>query len=596
MHVVATAGHVDHGKSTLVKALTGMEPDRWEEEQRRGLTIDLGFVWTHLPSGRDVAFVDVPGHERFMGNMLAGVGPTPVVCFIVAADEGWQAQSTDHRDAVRALGIRHGVIVLTRADRADDARRAEVAARVRHEFADTGLADAPVVTVSARSGEGLDDLRAALDEVLTAAPAPDPDARVRLWIDRSFTVRGAGTVVTGTLPAGTLREGDRLQLLGVDGTREVTVRGLHSENRPHTEVGPVSRVAVNLRGESTGDIHRGDALLTPDAWPLVTTLDVRRTMGTPLDDAPGEVIVHVGTAAVEAALRPFGDGHARLTLTRPLPLILGDRLVLRSSGARSVLAGVQVMDVDPPALSRRGDGRRRAESLTTMPAEGDLSAEITRRGALRRTDLETMGFEVPDAPPKGAVALRDWWIDVPQLGRWRDTLLAAVTRHATENPLAAGLSRGAALSVLALPDDSLLGLVIASAKLEQADGVLRLPGAAVDLGAAEAGVASVEKRLTDAPFHAPEADDLRALGLGPKELAAAERAGRLLRLDAGIILRPDAPDVALARLRELEQPFTTSQARRALDTTRRVAIPLLEHLDATGRTVRLDGGHRRVRR
>ena len=317
-------------------------------------------------------------------------------------------------------------------------------------------------------------------------------------------------------------------------------------------------------------------------------------MGTPLDDAPGEVIVHVGTAAVEAALRPFGDGHARLTLTRPLPLILGDRLVLRSSGARSVLAGVQVMDVDPPALSRRGDGRRRAESLTTMPAEGDLSAEITRRGALRRTDLETMGFEVPDAPPKGAVALRDWWIDVPQLGRWRDTLLAAVTRHATENPLAAGLSRGAALSVLALPDDSLLGLVIASAKLEQADGVLRLPGAAVDLGAAEAGVASVEKRLTDAPFHAPEADDLRALGLGPKELAAAERAGRLLRLDAGIILRPDAPDVALARLRELEQPFTTSQARRALDTTRRVAIPLLEHLDATGRTVRLDGGHRRV--
>ena len=210
MHVVATAGHVDHGKSTLVKALTGMEPDRWEEEQRRGLTIDLGFVWTHLPSGRDVAFVDVPGHERFMGNMLAGVGPTPVVCFIVAADEGWQAQSTDHRDAVRALGIRHGVIALTRADRADDARRAEVAARVRHEFADTGLADAPVVTVSARSGEGLDDLRAALDEVLTAAPAPDPDARVRLWIDRSFTVRGAGTVVTGTLPAGTLREGDRL--------------------------------------------------------------------------------------------------------------------------------------------------------------------------------------------------------------------------------------------------------------------------------------------------------------------------------------------------------------------------------------------------
>lgn len=592
MDVIATAGHVDHGKSTLVKALTGMEPDRWEEEQRRGLTIDLGFVWTHLPSGRDVAFVDVPGHERFMGNMLAGVGPAPVVCFIVAADEGWQAQSADHRDAVRALGIRHGVIVLTRADRADDARRAEVAARVRHEFADTGLSDAPIVTVSARSGEGLDELRVTLDDVLAAAPAPDPDARVRLWIDRSFTVTGAGTVVTGTLTAGTLSEGQRLML---NNSREVTVRGLHSENQARMSIGPTSRVAVNLRGESAEDIHRGDVLLTPEAWPWVDTLDVRRTMGTPLIDAPGEVIVHVGTAAVEAALRPFGEGHARLTLSRPLPVILGDRLVLRSSGARSVLAGVQVMDVDPPALQRRGDGRRREDALLTMPAGGDLSAEIARRGALRRADLVTMGFDVPEKPPKGAVALRDWWIDVSQLGRWRDALLAAVQRHAAENPLAAGFTRGAALSVLALPDDSLLGLVIASAKLEHSDGVLRLPGAVVDLGAAEAGVVGVEKRLAANPFHAPEADDLRALGLGSKELAAAERAGRLLRLDAGIILLPDALELAVSRLRTLEQPFTTSEARRVLDTTRRVAIPLLEHLDATGRTTRIDGGHRRVR-
>src|SRR6478609_303052 len=166
MHVIATAGHVDSGKSTLVRALTGMEPDRWEEERRRGLTIDLGYAWTALPSGRDVAFVDVPGHERFLGNMLAGIGPAPVVCFVVAADEGWQAQSGDHRDAVVALGIEHGVIVLSRSDRATEQRRAEVLARTRAELAGTGLRDVPAVAVSAIDGTGLDELRTALDDVL----------------------------------------------------------------------------------------------------------------------------------------------------------------------------------------------------------------------------------------------------------------------------------------------------------------------------------------------------------------------------------------------------------------------------------------------
>ncbi|WIM69381.1 selenocysteine-specific translation elongation factor [Corynebacterium suedekumii] len=595
MYVVATAGHVDHGKSTLVTALTGMEPDRWEEEKRRGLTIDLGFVWTTLPSGRDVAFVDVPGHERFMGNMLAGVGPSPVVCFIVAADEGWQAQSTDHRDAVQALGIDRGVIVLTRADRADESHRAEVAARVRHEFAGTPLANAPVVTVSARTGEGLDELRRVLDEVLADAGTPDDSARVRLWIDRSFTVRGSGTVVTGTLAAGSLAVDDRLLLHGASGPREVTVRGLHSQNAPHRAIGPVNRVAVNLRGESTDEIHRGDALLTPGAWPDVDVIDVRRVTGEQFTQAPSEVVVHVGTAALEAAFRPFGQDHARLTLRRSLPLVIGDRLVLRRPGDRAVYAGVQILDVDPPELTRRGDGHRRAASLAATPDGGDVLAEVARRGAVRHGDLLTMGFDVSDTPPTGVVALRDWWIHVPRLGRWRDTLLAAVQRQAEADPLAAGLSRGAALGILDLPDGSLLGLVVAAAKLEQSDGLLRLPGTTVDLGAAEPAVARLETRLRARPFDAPEADELRDLGLGPKELAAAERAGRLLRLEAGVILLPDAPAVALARLRGLDQPFTTSQARKALDTTRRVAIPLLEHLDSQGKTRRLDGGHRKVR-
>ena len=231
MQVIATAGHVDHGKSTLVKALTTMEPDRWEEEKRRGLTIDLGFAWTTLPSGEDVAFVDVPGHERFLGNMLAGLGPiglgpAPILLFVVAADEGWQAQSSDHLDAAVALGIERAVVVLSRADKADAQQRENADAQVQRELAGTPLAQVPVVEVSAVTGEGIDKLREVLDGLV--GPEPDPAAAVRLWIDRSFSITGAGTVVTGTLVAGTLRPGDTLSLFQATGVREVEVRGLHS--------------------------------------------------------------------------------------------------------------------------------------------------------------------------------------------------------------------------------------------------------------------------------------------------------------------------------------------------------------------------------
>ena len=216
MQVIATAGHVDHGKSTLIRALTGIEPDRLAEERRRGLTIDLGFALTTLPSGQEVSFVDVPGHERFLGNMLAGLGPAPIVCFVVAADEGWQAQSSDHRDAVAALGIDQGLLVITRADLAPEQVPA-VTAQARAELAGTGLADAPVLAVSAVTGHGMEALRARLGALVAAARRPEAQDRVRLWVDRSFTVPGAGTVVTGTLAAGTLHREDRLTLHGSHG-------------------------------------------------------------------------------------------------------------------------------------------------------------------------------------------------------------------------------------------------------------------------------------------------------------------------------------------------------------------------------------------
>ena len=624
MHVVATAGHVDHGKSALVRALTDMDPDRWAEEKRRGLTIDLGFVWTTLPSGADVAFVDVPGHEKFLGNMLAGVGPAPVVIFVVAADEGWQAQSTDHRDALRALDIQHGLIAVTRADRAGAARRAEVTAQVRHELAGTALADAPLVEVSAHTGEGIAQMRQLLDQVLARVPAPDPQARVRVWIDRAFSVKGAGTVVTGTLAAGTLRVGDILQLASPDGTRAVEVRGLHSENTAHQVLEPTSRVAVNLRGISADAIHRGHSLLSSGAWELVEQIDVRRTFGQDFHELPQNIVVHIGTAGLEAHMRPLSADYARLSLAHPLPLQLLDRFVVRSPGGRHVSAGVQVIDVYPPELNRRGEARRRAEELelladgnpsdatttaaaspshaTSTPAASpspftDPTAYVQRVGYVPVGKLQRAGFTVDDpaVPPQGIIAFRQWWIAAREITRWKNQLLVALGKHAQDNPLAAGMPRKAAMDTLDLQEDALLGIAVAAAKVEQADGVLRLPGHKVDLGAAEASVAKLEAWLADDPFAAPEADELQELRLGAKQLAAAENAGRLLRLGQGIIVLPSAPQQAKQRIAQLEQPFTLSAARKALGTTRRVAIPLLEYLDEQGITRRLDGGLRELR-
>jgi selenocysteine-specific elongation factor len=571
-----------------------MEPDRWEEERRRGLTIDLGFAWTTLPSGRDVAFVDVPGHQRFLANTLAGLGPAPVVCFVVAADEGWQAQSSDHRDAIAALGIRHGLIVVTRADRAAH-RAAAVLAQARDELAGTGLGDAPAVVVSAVDGTGLPELRDTLDRVLAQLPEPETVARVRLWVDRSFTITGAGTVVTGTLTAGTVARGDQLDLLGADRRRSVVVRGLQSRGQPHPSMGPVARVALNLRGVSREVIHRGHALVTPDAWPSTDTIDVRRGSGDPLTEAPARLVVHVGTAAVPARLRPFDDDHGRLTLDRRLPLVLGDRLVLRDPGGQLVLGGAQVLDADPPALRRRGDGTRRAAALRSMDAAGDLAAEVARRGAVQANHLSRLGLlSTPNAVPEGVRVLGDWWVHGATYDAWRQRLHAAVEELHARDPLVAGISRGAARDLLALPEESLLDAVARDAGLEQAAGHLRLPGRRDDLGSAEAAVEKLEARLRAEPFHAPEADDLSALQLSARELAAAERTGRVLRLRDGVVLLPTAPALAMRELSRLEQPFTTSQARQALGTTRRVAIPLLEYLDARGWTRRLDAGHREV--
>ncbi|NLS10984.1 selenocysteine-specific translation elongation factor [Nesterenkonia sp. MY13] len=593
MYVMATAGHVDHGKSTLVRALTGTEPDRWDEEHRRGLTIDLGFAATTLPSGRVLSFVDVPGHERFLGNMLSGLGPAPMVCFVVAADQGWQAQSSDHRDAIAALGISTGLIVITRADLAPE-RAPEVLAQTRRELAATGLQNAPAVTISATTGQGLDQLRTTLDDVLAAGNTPSEDEPVRMWVDRAFSLRGAGTVVTGTLAAGRLQREQHLHILGEETDDTVVVRGLQAHGADVDTLTPANRAAVNLRGITTEQLGRGHVLLTPGAWHLTDTVDIRYASGEDFSQTPRHVTVHIGTAAVAARCRPFDAQHGRITLSRRLPLVIGDRLLLRSSAHRTVLTGAEVLDVAPPALARRGDGNRRSATLAGMSSGGDFDEEISRRKAITADMLQRIGYQIPEQLPAGIRRLGDWLVDSEQVNQWVGQLRSITETRLQQDALSAGLSDGAAIDSLQLPDEALLTPLVQEAGLQQSAGRITTVGQQRGLGKAEESVVVLEQELGEQPFNAPEAYRLQELGLGERELAAAERQGRLLRLSGGVILLPSTPALAMRELSSLDQPFTTSAARQVLGTTRRVAIPLLEHLDSRGWTRRVEASLREV--
>jgi selenocysteine-specific elongation factor len=581
VEVIATAGHVDHGKSTLVRALTGMEPDRWEEERRRGLTIDLGFAWTTLPSGRVVAVVDVPGHERFVGNMLAGVGSVPAALVVVAADDGWSAQTAEHVAVLDALGVRHALLAVTKADLADPA---PVLADATERLAATSMGAVPGVAVSAPSGRGVPGLAAALETLLAGLPAPDAGAPVRLWIDRAFPIRGAGTVVTGTLAAGSVAPGDRLSLAG----REVGVRGVQSLGRPVERATATARVALNLRGVAVEDLSRGDALLTPGAFRDTAEVDVVLAR-EPADRLPAEAVLHVGSAAVPVRLRPLDGAAVRLRLASPLPLRVGDRVLLRDPGARRVL-GADVRDVAPPELRRRGAARQRAADLAeqdTGPA--GATADLVRRRVMRADDFTAMGWPVPD----DAVRAGPWLLApglVETLARRVPGLVAA---HRQAYPLEPGPPVAVVRRELDLPDDDLVRLAVRP-PLALREG--RVVVAAAGLPAAvQRAVDGIRARLAGDPFAAPDAEQLRAAGLGPRELAAAVRDGQLVRVGEGVYLAPGVEQVARERLAGVPQPFTVSQARSAWGTSRRVAVPLMEWLDARGVTQRLPDASRRLR-
>ena len=649
--VIGTAGHVDHGKSALVQGLTGTDPDRLAEEKARGMTIDLGFAWTTLPSGREVGFVDVPGHERFVHNMLAGVGGIGCALFVVDASEGWRPQSAEHLAILDLLGVPAGVVALTKVDLVDVATRERVAAEVGERLLGTTLAGAELVATAAPSGVGVAALAAALDAALDRLPDPPDRGRPRLPVDRVFTMRGSGTVVTGTLSGGSLQAQGEAELL--PGGRRVRVRGLQGHGRPLTEATPARRVAVNLAGVAIDEVARGDVLVLPGQWAATGVADVRLRC---LASAPGPLrsrgayLVYAGTAESSvrlqpldaAEVRPGGDALVRLHLERPLVLDVFEPLVLRDSGRDETVGGGVVLDPFPPGVVRGTAARvRRTEELEAREATGRaglLERVLAERGVVPLADLPRLAAIAPDRlpalPAPGAPGRSESGAGVPNVVRsrtlaWARTgweaaaaaVLEAVRRQHRADPSAPGLptqaARAAALDPgrpapapnrrrparpsAAGPDPARPGwpaaagnevveALVAAGRLEADGPVVRLPGHAERLDPAQLALRErVEQAVDEAGVGLLGDAALAELGADRKATALLVRTGVLVAVGPGGYLGRSALERAVETLRRSfpdGRPFAATEAKEALGTTRRTAIPLLEHLDRTGVTVR----------
>ena len=560
MHVVATAGHVDHGKSTLVLALTTMDPDRFEEEKRRGLTIDLGFAWTVLPSGEGIAFVDVPGHVRFLKNMLAGVGAVDACLFVVAATEAWKPQSEEHLRILELLGIRHGVIALTKVGLVDDDGTELARLDIEDHVAGTFLEHAEVVAVDAPTGVGLGALRLALDRLLADTPTAVDRDRPRMWIDRSFAAPGAGTVVTGTLTGGAIAVGDELAVRD----HTVRVRSLQSLGQTHDRIGPGNRTAVNLVGVSHHEVARGDALVRADQWHTTRTVDASLSVLDALDhdvSRRGAFVAYIGSGEHPVRVRilgpdaiaPGAEGLVRLHLPLALPLVPGDRFVLRESGRSETVGGGEILDIDPRVRASRARPDR------------SVSRVVAERGWVDADDLERLTGE------RVATTVGHWVVDEQALADASSRLMTMID---AAGPL------GLDVAALDERDRSVLGTL---------DGVGVHAGRAVLAGtddplAAHPFVAALEAE----PFAPPSAEDLR---IDRAELRELIKRGFVVEQD-GLWFAPSAIDeaakVVAALLKQQPHGVTVAEVREALSTTRKWAVPLLNVLDARGITRRRD--------
>ncbi len=598
--VIATAGHVDHGKSALIVALTGIDPDRFEEEKRRGLTIDLGYAWTTLPSGREIGFVDVPGHERFIRNMLAGVGPVRLVLFVVAADEGWKPQSEEHLQILDVLGIAGGVIAVTKTDLVDADGLASATDEVRERVAGSVLADAPIVPVSARNGDGLPDLIAALDRLVLEAPAPE-DARTRLFVDRVFTITGAGTVVTGTLTGGCLRVDDDVTL--EPGDVRARVRSLQTHKRARDEACHVARVAVNLAGVERAPLRRGVVVTKPRAFRTTSQIDavIRPVRG--VDEIPerGAFLLHHGAAETSARIRvldrlPDGALLVRVRVEDVLVVDVGDRFVLWEAGRRRVVGGGIALDAAPPRAATPRHVAFLARRAATDDRDERARIAVEEAGAIRATELELQLGTNPGP------ATTDGWLVADDLAeRVASSLTASLGIFHRERPLEEGVPLDAARRNV-LDEVRAYGARvdpgIADAMLDQLDrdGVIaraattvRLASHAVSLGAHETEldelIAAISGEHEATP---PTVKQLGAQGFDPALIDAAGRAGRLIRIAPDLVLTTAMLERGVAVAHEhASEGMTVSALREALGTSRKYAVPLAEYLDATGVTKRV---------
>jgi len=625
--VVGTAGHVDHGKSTLVKALTGIDPDRLAEEKARAMTIDLGFAWLTLPSGRRVSVVDVPGHERFVKNMLAGVGGIDAALLVVAADEGPMPQTAEHLAILDLLGVDRGLVVLSKADAVDADWLDLVREETREHLTGTLLADAPLVAVSALSGAGLPELRAALDGLLAAVPPRANAGRPRLPIDRVFTVAGFGTVVTGTLGGGELAIGQELRVLprGLP----ARVRGLQTHQTKVERALPGSRVAVNLSGLAVDDLRRGDVLAPPGLLSPSQRLDARLRL---LPDSPvtleqnAAVDFFVGAAELPARLtlldrerlEPGDDGWVQVRFRDPVAVLKGDRFIVRRPSPSVTIGGGEVVDPAPPRHRRfRPEVLDSLETLAAgSPDEIVLQAIESEPKEVRalRAALPGLGADQVDAAldqlvaegdavllgpdPRATRRPGDFVLATPAWDALRARLREIVGGFHAQQPLRRGMPKEEVKSRLRLAPPRLVDEVVAAAVAADAvvdDGqTLRLPEFRIALDPARRALADRYLAALAAVPYAPPAP--AELGLDPATLGALEDLGEVVRVGEGVVFAPDAFARIVRETVDLidrDGAVTIAGFRDHFRTSRKYAQATLEYLDQRRVTRRV--GDERVR-
>ena len=616
--VIGTAGHIDHGKTALVRRLTGIDTDRLKEERERGISIDLGFAHLALPSGRRVAIVDVPGHERFVKNMLAGATGIDIVLLVVAADEGVMPQTREHLAIVELLDVRCGVVALTKSDLVTpellDAARDEVASLL----APGPLGGAPIVPVSSVTGDGIPALLSALESVVAALPERGADGPARLPVDRVFSIEGIGTVVTGTLWSGAIHPGDTLELL--PNRREVRVRQVEVHDQPVPQAIAGQRSAVAIHGVNRQDVSRGEWLVTPGRFLATTVVDVRlrllSTAGRTFEDRT-RVRVHLGASEtlarvvlVEGApLEPGEIALAQLRLEEPVLAIPGDRLVLRAYSPAVTIAGAVVLDAHAEKRARLSDAARRrletfekgtlAERIMVLAAEAEGAGVKAADAALRFAVSPEAATEAARSA-KGLRALRD--------GRylteaaWKGTverISAAVARYAETHKLREGIGKGELKSLLArdidgsIFDEALDSLTAAKTFAVRGDRVA-LPDAGPVLTPDQArAVAEMERRLGAGGYSVPEVPELLkgvAPALKPQELLRyLLESGRVVKITADLIYPTERWSELEAKVRQYfsgNPDLSMAAFKELFQVSRKYSIPILEHLDRTGLTRR----------